>query len=194
MARVVKGETVTSASAPNKLAARTKLYAFDKKIGSIFEYFDGAVGGVEASFGTPQTKGGKQLEDARIAADFYGPLNWKSLYKTVALKRISRVGDEDVYVISKTQENGNTVTDYISTKSFLVLRRESLVSYGCTSLKMMFTENFRDYRSIEGVMIPFKTVTNNPAEGDTVVIVKEIKFNVDVADAMFRLARSAQSL
>ena len=185
----VRGEVTTSAKAPNKLASRTTLYALDKKIGSVFEYFDGAAGGVEASFGTPQTKAGKQLEDARIAADFYAPLNWKTLYKTVALKRISRVGDEEAYVVVKTQANGNTVTDYISAKTFLVLRRESSVSYGGTALKMLVTEQFGDYRAVEGVLIPFKTVTNNPAQGTAVVQLKEVKFDVEVADAAFRPAR-----
>ena len=190
----VRGENTTSAKAPNKLASRTTLYALDKKIGRIFEYFDGTAGGVEASFGTPQAKAGKQLEDARVAADFYGPLNWKSLYKTVALKRISRVGDEDVYVVAKTQENGNTVTDYVSTKSFLVLRRESSVSYGGTDLKMLVTEHFSDYRPVDGLMFPFKTVTNNPSEGTAVVVVKEVKFNTEVTDAMFRPARNTRPL
>lgn len=185
----VRGVVTTNAKAPNKLAARTTLYALDKKIGSIFEYFDGTAGGVEASFGTPQTKAGRQLEDARIAADFYAPLNWKSLYKTVALKRISRVGDEEVYVVAKAQANGNTVTDYISTKSFLVLRRDSQVPYGGTSLKMTVTEHFSDYRSVEGVMIPFRTVTNNSAQGSAVILVKEVRFDTDMADAIFRPAR-----
>ncbi|MET0645414.1 MAG: serine hydrolase domain-containing protein [Pyrinomonadaceae bacterium] len=186
----VRGVSTTSAKAPNKLASRTTLYALDKQIGSIFEYFDGTGGGVEASFGTPQAKTGKQLEDARIASDFYAPLNWKSLYKTVALKRISRVGDEDVYVVAKTQENGNTVTDYVSTKSFLVLRRESSVSYGGTALKMLVTEHFSGYRPVEGVLVPFKIVTNNPSEGTAVIVVKEVKFNMEVTDAVFRPARS----
>ena len=185
----IKGENTTSAKAPNKLASSTTLYALGKKIGDIFEYFDGAVGGVEASFGTPQVKAGKQLEDARIAADFYAPLNWKTLYQTVTLKRISRVGDEEVYVVAKTQENGNVVTDYISTKSFLVLRRESSVSYGGTTLKMTITEHFSDYRPVEGLMIPFKTVTNNPFEGTAVIVVNEVKFNIEVSEAMFRPAR-----
>jgi CubicO group peptidase (beta-lactamase class C family) len=190
----VSAESTTSAKAPNKLASRTTLYALGKKIGSVFEYFDGTGGGVEASFGTPEAKAGGQLEDARVAADFYGPLNWKSLYKTVALKRVSRVGDEDVYVVAKTQENGNTVTDYISTKSFLVLRRESSISYGGTSLKMLSTENYSDYRPVEGVLIPFKTVTNNPAQGTAVVAVKEVRFDIEVADETFRPARNVRPL
>jgi CubicO group peptidase (beta-lactamase class C family) len=190
----VRGESTTSAKAPNKLATRTTLYALDKKIGSVFEYFDGTGGGVEASFGTPETKAGRQLEDARRAADFYAPLNWKSLYKTVALKRVSRVGDEDAYVVAKTQENGNTVTDYVSTKSFLVLRRESSISYGGTGLKMLSAEDYSDYRSVEGVLIPFKTVTNNPAQGTAVVAVKEVKFDIEVADETFRPARNVRPL
>ena len=56
-------------------------------------------------------------------------------------------------------------------------------------MKMTVTEHFSDYRPVEGVMIPFKTVTNNPAQGSAVILVKEVRFDTDMADAIFRPAR-----
>ena len=71
------------------------------------EYYDGASGGSETDFSLPEVYKEKQLDDARVASDFYETLNWKTLYKTVTIKEKSKVDDEEVYVVVKTPEKGN---------------------------------------------------------------------------------------
>jgi len=182
----VTGEGTISARAPNAQATSVTLYALGKKIGTSREYFDGTAGADETSFTPIEVKAGKQLVAAKISSDFYTPLNWKTLFKTVALKKMSKVNDEDVYVVVKTPENGNPVTDYISTKSFLVLRRDSIISSNTTGVELPVTEHFGDYRPVDGVMVPFKSTTNHMGMGDIVVRTKEVKFDVAVPDAVFR--------
>ena len=75
-----------------------------------------------------QTFTGKRLADVSTAVGFYGPVDWKRNFKTITFKRMAKVGEEDCYVLEMTPENGNKVTAYISAKSFLMLRRESVVS------------------------------------------------------------------
>jgi hypothetical protein len=99
---------------PKKLLPFFKL----RDIGTVSEYFDGSAGGTTASFGSPFALTGKLLESARISADFYAPLNWKTLYRHIKIKRISKIGVEEVYVVEKTPESGLPVIDYISAKSF----------------------------------------------------------------------------
>jgi len=48
------------------------------------------------------------------------------------------------------------------------------------------TEWFSDYRNVDGVMVPFKQVSNNIANGDVVVHVIEVKFNAEIPDSVFR--------
>jgi hypothetical protein len=66
----------------------------------------------------------EQLETIRINSDYYELLHWKTLYKTVTIGK-STVAGEDVYVVVKTPEKGTVVTDYISAKSFLLVKRRS---------------------------------------------------------------------
>jgi CubicO group peptidase (beta-lactamase class C family) len=179
------GTTTISAKAPNLAATSTKLIALGKQIGTIDEYFDGVAGAEMSSFSPTEEKSGKSLEDARIAADFYEPLDWKTLYQSVVVKKMSKVGDEDVYVVVKTPEKGNEVTDYISAKSYLLLRRDTLVTSETSGITLPVKETFSDYRMVEGQMIPFKTVTSVPTIGDIVTTVKDIKFDVDIPDAVF---------
>jgi hypothetical protein len=112
-------------------------------------------------------------------------LNWKQNYKTITVKRMGKVGDEDVYIVERQREKGTKVTDYVSTKSFLVLRRDSVVVSETSGIELPQTESFSDYRNVDGVMIPFKTVSNNIANGDIVLRVMDLKFDVDIPDAVF---------
>ncbi|MGI8848936.1 MAG: hypothetical protein ACR2HT_02075 [Pyrinomonadaceae bacterium] len=95
-----------------------------------------------------------------------------------------------VYVVEKIAENAHPVTEYVSTKSFLVLRRESLVSAGFSNLTAPFVEDFSDYRSADGVMIPFKTTAAIRGSGGSITTVKSVKFNIEMPDFVFRATRT----
>jgi hypothetical protein len=160
--------------------------ALGKKVGTMYEYFDGAQGGEISSFAPGEVKAGKSLEDARITSDFYEPLNWKKHFKSVEIKRMSKLGDEDVYVVVQTPEKGHIITDYYSAKSYLLLRRDTTQTSNTSQISIPVTETYSDYRLVDGVMIPFKTVTNIMTIGDIVSTIKSIKFDVDIPDATFR--------
>jgi hypothetical protein len=160
--------------------------ALGKKLGTMNSYFDGTSGGEIVSFAPPETYSGKRLEDIKAGSDFYDVLNWKKNYQTITFKRMGKVGDEEVYVIEKKNEKGTAVTDYISTKSFLVLRRDSFVANETANIELPQTEKFSDYRNVDGVMVPFKVVSNNIANGDIVLHIVDLKFDVDVPETAFR--------
>jgi len=182
----VQGKGTISARAPNLAASDMTYIALGKKIGSVTSYFDGNSGGEFPSFAPAETYSGKRLEDIKAGADFYDVLNWKNNYKTIMFKRMGKVGDEDVYIIEKKNEKGTPVTDYISTKSFLVLRRDSIIAVETAGIELPQTETFSDYRNVDGVMIPFKLVSSNIANGDAVVHLVDLKFDVDLPDTVFR--------
>jgi CubicO group peptidase (beta-lactamase class C family) len=183
----VTGSGTSYAKAPNKAAMSGTLVALKKEIGTIHEYFDGTNGATELSFMPIEKYTGKRLANAAINADFNGLANWKTLFKTVEIKRMDKVGDEEVYVVEMTPENGTVQTIYFSTKSFLMLRRDSFeVSSDSSQLQLPVTETFSDYRSVGGVMISFRTVQNTLSQGDIVVKVKDVKFDVDIPDTMFQ--------
>jgi hypothetical protein len=181
----VQAKGLISAKAPTLTASDMTFTALGKKIGSIVSYFDGNGGGEVMSFAPEENYSGKRLEDIKAASDFYDVLNWKQNYKTITVKRMGKVGDEDVYIIEKQREKGTKVTDYISTKSFLVLRRDSLVVSETSGIELPQTESFSDYRNVDGVMVPFKMVSNNIANGDIVLRVTDVKFDVDIPDTVF---------
>lgn len=181
----VMAKGTISARAPNQFASEMTFTALGKKLGTMNSYFDGAAGGEMVSFAPAETYSGKRLEDIKAASDFYDVLNWKKNYQTIAFKRMGKVGDEEVYIIERKNPKGTPVTDYVSTKSFLVLRRDSLVANETAGIELPQTERFSDYRNVDGVMVPFRMVSNNIANGDIVLRIVDFKFDVDVPETVF---------
>jgi hypothetical protein len=126
------------------------------------------------------------LEASRIEADFYGLLNWKKLFKEVSVKRLAKVGAEEVYVVVKTPEQGAPITDYISAKSFLLLKRETIDSRSTSMIEQPAVAIYSDYRMADGRMIPFRIAHDTLDLGDVVARVKEVRFDVNLPDSVFR--------
>ncbi len=182
----VKGTATNYSKAPNMSATKTTLTALGKPIASVFEYFDGSGGGENVSFAPAETYTGKRLEDIRLQNDFYGLLDWKSGLKSSEVTGTEKVGGEDVYVVVLRPEKASQVTYYISTKSFLPLKRASVVVSSTSDVSQPVSEVYSDYRSIDGVLIPFKVTSASQSMGDIVTYVREIKNNVPVADSEFK--------
>jgi hypothetical protein len=55
-----------------------------------------------------------------------------------------------------------------------------------SGIELPSTEMFSDYRDADGVMIPFKQVSNNIANGEIVLRIIDVRFNADIPDSVFR--------
>ena len=181
----VKGTVTSYAMFPNKAASETTFTALGKTIAKGFDYFDGTRSEEIYTFAPVEIYTGKKLEDARIGSDFLAPLNWKQDYKTIELKGIEKVGDEDCYKVEFTPEKGTKVTDFYSTKTFLLMKRRGVSVSGTSDNTLPYSITFSDYRDVDGIKLPFKSVSSNPAMGDTVMIVKSVRHNTAIDDKTF---------
>jgi CubicO group peptidase (beta-lactamase class C family) len=183
----VKGYGVSYQKTPNLAVTDATFTALGKPIATDYSYFDGTNGGEVLSFSPAETFTGKRLEDIKLENDFYGVLNWKAGLQSAEVKtKTEKVGDEEVYVVVFHMEKASDYTLFISTKTFLPLKRTSVVVSSTSSVKLPVTQLFSDYRAVDGIMLPFKTVSKSPAMGDVVTIVKEVKHNVEIADSIFK--------
>jgi hypothetical protein len=182
----VKGYGTTYTKAPNLYATDAIFTALGKPIATSFEYFDGAAGGEIVSFSPAETYSGRRLEDVKFENDFYGIVNWKNNLKSAEVKGKEKVGDEEAYVVVLHPEKASDYTLFISTKSFLPLQKSSVIVSSTSSIKLPVTQIFSDYRDVDGVMIPFKTVAASPAMGSVVTYIREVKNNVPIDDKTFR--------
>jgi CubicO group peptidase (beta-lactamase class C family) len=174
------------AKAPRSAGSEITFTALGKKIGEARDYFDGEEGGEWSSFSQADEYTGKQLEDVRLASDFYAPLDWKTRFKTVEIKGKEKVGDEEVYVVLKTPEKGNAVTDYVSTTSFRLLKRDSVVWSETANMGIPVSTTYEDYREVDGLWLPFTTRSVNVGQGNVVARIKSIKHDVAIDASRFK--------
>ena len=180
----VKGNSTAYAKFPNKSATDTTFKAFGKTIGNSWSFFDGASGEDSYSFYPLEKYTGKRLEDVRIDSDFYGILNWKTNFKSIEVKGTEKVGDEECFVVELTPEKGTKVTNYYSINSFLLLKKRG-VTISNKGPSEDYTLTYSDYREIDGVKIPFKTINSTESMGDIISTVKSVKHNVKIEDKLF---------
>ncbi len=181
----VKGTTTSYAKLPNKTATETIMTAVGKTIAKGWEFFDGVNGEEFYTFAPLQKLSGKQLEDAKLNSDFYGLLNWKTNYKTVEVKGTEKVGDEECYVVEFTPEKGTKVTELYSTKTFLLMKRRGIVPSSTSDNSQPYTIVYSDYREVDGIKLPFKTVNTTAGMGDIVTVVGSVKHNAAIDDKIF---------
>ncbi|HEX6123763.1 MAG TPA: serine hydrolase [Pyrinomonadaceae bacterium] len=181
----VKATATTWAKAPNKSATETKMIALGKEIATGWEFFDGATGEEAYTFAPVQKHTGKRLEDMRIGSDFYSMFDWKSKYKTITIDRFTKVGDEEAYAVVFEPEKGSKFTEYYSTKTFLLLKRDATLPSSTSSQVIPYTIRFEDYREVDGIKLPFKQINNTAGNGDIVTIVTSVKHNVPIDDKIF---------
>ena len=172
-------------SAPNLYRQEVRLTALGKEVARITEVFDGTREVTQTTFSPIDEASGAALDNARIEADFYQPLNWRTLFKTIEITGTKKVGDEECYVVRKTPVAGSVITDYVSAQTFLVMRRDSVQASSTSEVTLPVTETFSDYRTIDGVRVPFKIVTEQPSIGTIVMRVTEARANVPLAADAF---------
>lgn len=182
----VQASGISYAKAPNKAATETTITALGKKIGLVWEYFDGSGGEEFYTFAPPEKYTGKRLEDIRIGADLYSPLDWTSKFKKVTVTKIAKVGDEDAYVVVFEPENGSRFTDYYSTRSFLLLKREGAIPSSTGGPSLPYSNTYSDYRDIDGIKIAFRSTNQSPSNGIVVTTLLSVKHNVPVEDSVFK--------
>ncbi|MFL6468146.1 MAG: serine hydrolase [Pyrinomonadaceae bacterium] len=181
----VKAEVTIWSEAPNRSATETTMFALGKEIAKGWEFFDGTNGEEAYTFAPVEKLAGKRLDDAKLGADFYGMLDWKTKYKSIKVPRIAKTGLEDTYVVEFEPEKGTKFTEYYSTTTFRLLKREGSIASSTSAQQTPYTVTYKDYREVDGVLLPFMVVNNTAGNGDVVTTFKSIKNNVPIDDKLF---------
>lgn len=181
----ITGTTIMRAKAPNAEYVETSIFARKKRIFQTRDYFDGHSGATSSSLSPLTPKSDRELAAARISADFYATLHWKTLYPSAAVTGRSKVGEEECYTVELKPAVGSTVVQYLSTKTFLLLKQTTTTEIPGIG-PVPSTDTFSDFRLVEGVMVPFRRASSSPLEGESVATVTRIRFNVPLPDSTFR--------
>jgi hypothetical protein len=164
--------------APNKLV--TVLTA---KQGEMISGYDGTVGWQKGPRGQGQMRG-PQLEQMKMAADFYGDLKLKESFPNLVVAGREKIGEREAYVLVSNPSPTRTQKLYFDTQTGLLLRILSLLNTVIAPVPTQF--DFEDYREVDGIRLPF-IIRHSPVRASDAWTRKytEIKHNVTVDEAKF---------
>jgi hypothetical protein len=131
-------------------------YGAGKPIAATRQYFDGKGGMVQSTLSPDHDYSSKEIAAATIdSSAMLRP--WQSAYKSVEVKRTVKVGSEEAYVLVKTPKAAGAapVTEYVSVKTYLPLKREAVIATEIGQLPV--TETYANYRKYGQVMLPATT-------------------------------------
>jgi len=144
--------------------------------------YDGSVGWSDDPENGTKEKSGAQLVEAARDADFYRPLHMQKTYAKLAVTGEQKVGDRDAWQLRADLPEGGSDELFFDTQTGLIVRAVSQqhTDQGVQAV----AEDFKDYREIDGVKLPFEVLQTN---GDSTLTISlgEVRHNVDLDDSEF---------
>jgi CubicO group peptidase (beta-lactamase class C family) len=180
----VTGSGRTYARQPYLFASTTEMFALGKKIGDAFEYLNSSGGGAILSFMPAEIHGENRLAELRTEYGFYGLLDAMKDAKA-SMVGPTTVNNEEVWVIEFKPAIGSEYRVFFSQKTYLPIRRFGTVSSSTSTVKLPVTVDYSDYRKVDGVMLPFRTLTISPSMGNVVTTITKVEHNKPIPNETF---------
>ena len=175
----VSGPVEIDEKAPNRLLVSVTIS------GSVFlQGFDGKAGWSEDPQNGLQEQTGAELTEVKREADFYRALDLRKLYAKLRVAGTEKVGERTAYVLEASlPEGGNPDRIYFDAQTGLPIRVITQ-HHNLDGSVEDFQENFGDYRTVDGVKIPF-AVEQSDSQLAFSIKLEEVRHNVELKDEQF---------
>lgn len=166
--------------APNRLIVTVTMG------GAVFSQgFDGTVGWSDDPQNGLREQRDGELAETKREADFYHPLNFRQLYSKIAVAGTEKINDRAAYEVDATPpEGGEADRVYFDVQTGLPIRAVTQHHNPDGGVEE-FQEDFEDYRTIDGIKIPFTIHQSNSQVAFTIKLA-EVHHNVELDDAQFK--------
>lgn len=115
--------------------------------------YNGTTGWMKNPRNTEELKG-ENLQDMKLDADFYAPIDFLKNYSGLKFSDVSVIDGDTVYVVEGKSSDIRSFKFYFDTKSGLLVRQ---IQFDKTLLGSLQTQtDFKDYRNVSGVLFPFE--------------------------------------
>jgi hypothetical protein len=152
--------------------------------GAVFtQGYDGKVGWSNDPKNGLREQTGDELAEARRDADFYHPLDMHNLYSNFKVKGTEDLDGRSAYLVEATpSEGGDPDKLYFATDTGLLVR--GITQHHSPEGVISIQEDFGDYRTVDGITIPFQIRQTN-GEMDFTIRMEEMHHNIAIEDAKF---------
>jgi outer membrane lipoprotein-sorting protein len=127
---------------------------------------------------------GPELRPMREMSDMDGSLwNYVDKGHQIELLGTEEMEGTKVYVLKVTRKDGDISHYYLDSEKYVMLKLiYSMVINGQETEMVFLMSNYQD---VEGYIMPFKTEQRFNGQSDMTITFDEVKFNVDIDDAVF---------
>lgn len=171
---------------PNKLRTLVKADLSAVGVGPLVvdQRFDGSAGYVLDSMQGNRDITGNQLDNMRNGGFPHPFLNYKDIGTTVKVSGKEKVGDRDAYLLIFDPTSGSEVRQYIDAENYLPIKSVIRVEVPQLGGELEQTNEYLDYKDVDGVKLPFRIKSTSSAQNFTVTVTK-IEHNVTVDQSLF---------
>jgi hypothetical protein len=128
------------------------------------------------------------VERVRRTAARYAPLKVVEPVESLRVERIERIGGRDAYVVTVATGTASTRSYFFDVVSGLLVREVTTTPTPFLPLQQQV--DYDDYRSVDGIMLPFLVRTSDDAPYDTSTrAFASIRPHVSVDDALFTMPK-----
>ncbi len=124
------------------------------------------------------------IQDLKLDADFYAPVNFLKNFFHLKFNDVSVINKDTVYEVDGNSSNIRRYKFYFSTRTGLLLRK---IQYDKTLLGNLQTKtDYKDYKPVNGILFPFEMHVANYEEDENIKF-SDISANVPVSQKMFEM-------
>jgi hypothetical protein len=146
--------------------------------------FDGVTGwGLNSVQGDTEIAG-DQLQNMRNNTFPSSLLNYKAAGTKLEVLPAEKAGDRTLIVLQATPKQGPAVRLYLDSQTYLLVRTYAKYYSAVLGTDVEQTGELSDYRTVDGVKVPFHIVNSNAQQTGTIVLTK-VEHNVPFDDTVF---------
>jgi hypothetical protein len=159
------------------------LSSFQSNFGTFERGYNGKNGWEKNPRGVREI-GQPDIQDLKLDADFYSPMDFLKNYKSLKFSDVQILNNDTVYVVEGTSSNIRRYKFYFSTRTGLLLRE---IQYDKTLLGELQTKtDYKNYKNVNGVLFPDDIHVANYERNEEIKYTN-ISPNVPVESSMFEM-------
>ncbi|MDJ0837560.1 MAG: serine hydrolase [Acidobacteriota bacterium] len=145
-------------------------------------------GATNSSFSPYLSLGGKMLEQGRKSHPLLLFSDWSELYTEVKVLGNRKLNDKQTHLLSL--KGGDTMASilYLDPETGDVLKQET-TAYLAGMGELPVVNHFEDFREVNGLRIPFRTISENEQNGKTVIQYEKLEAGVKLKRKQFAVKK-----
>jgi hypothetical protein len=182
----ISGSIEVLSALPNKSRTLIKADLSSMGVGALVldQRFDGSTGYVLDSLQGNREITGNQLDNMRNGSFPHPFLTFKDQGISVSLAGKEKVGEREAFVLVFDPPTGSAVRQYIDAETYLPTKVVVTVDVPQLGREVEQTNEFSDYREVDGVKLPYRMRSTSSVQNFTVTITK-VEHNAPVDQSLF---------